>query len=96
MALPPKEAVAKVIVDKDPVPTSFEKWGQLGHFDSHFSQTPKTTTWIWNLHANVHDFLIVKPAISRHFPENLQCPLRTSRRCLRLAKWNVLPRREIF
>ncbi|MGV2391368.1 MAG UNVERIFIED_CONTAM: hypothetical protein LVR29_34455 [Microcystis novacekii LVE1205-3] len=35
---PPKEAVAKVIVDKDPVPTSFEKWGQPGHFDSHFSQ----------------------------------------------------------
>jgi len=55
MALPPK-AVAKVIVDKDPVPTSFEKWGQPGHFDRTLAKGPKTTTWIWNLHANVHDF----------------------------------------
>lgn len=43
-------------VDKDPVPTSFEKWGKPGHFDRSLAKGPKTTTWIWNLHANAHDF----------------------------------------
>ncbi|QZZ22952.1 photosystem I core protein PsaA [Leptothermofonsia sichuanensis E412] len=47
---------AKVVVDKDPVPTSFEKWSQPGHFDRTLARGPKTTTWIWNLHANAHDF----------------------------------------
>ncbi len=43
-------------VDKDPVPTSTEKWGKPGHFDRTLARGPKTTTWIWNLHANAHDF----------------------------------------
>jgi photosystem I P700 chlorophyll a apoprotein A1 len=51
-----REAKAKVIVDKDPVPTSFEKWGKPGHFDRTLAKGPKTTTWIWNLHADAHDF----------------------------------------
>jgi photosystem I P700 chlorophyll a apoprotein A1 len=46
----------KVAVDRDVVPTSFEKWGQPGHFDRNLKKGPKTTTWIWNLHADVHDF----------------------------------------
>jgi photosystem I P700 chlorophyll a apoprotein A1 len=46
----------KVVVDKDPVPTSFEKWSQPGHFDRTLKSGPKTTTWIWNLHADAHDF----------------------------------------
>jgi len=45
-----------VKVDTDPVPTSFEKWGQPGHFDRTLARGPKTTTWIWNLHADAHDF----------------------------------------
>jgi photosystem I P700 chlorophyll a apoprotein A1 len=53
---PEREAKARVVVDKDPVPTSFEKWGQPGHFDRTLARGPKTTTWIWNLHANAHDF----------------------------------------
>lgn len=53
---PQKEAKAKVIVDRDPVPTSFEKWGKPGHFDRTLARGPKTTTWIWNLHADAHDF----------------------------------------
>ncbi|WP_310489404.1 photosystem I core protein PsaA, partial [Chamaesiphon sp. VAR_69_metabat_338] len=53
---PEREAKVKVIVDKDPVPTSFEKWGKPGHFDRALAKGPKTTTWIWNLHANAHDF----------------------------------------
>jgi photosystem I P700 chlorophyll a apoprotein A1 len=47
---------ARVVVDKDPVPTSFEKWAKPGHFDRTLARGPKTTTWIWNLHALAHDF----------------------------------------
>ncbi len=46
----------RVVVDRDVVPTSFEKWGQPGHFDRTLKKGPKTTTWIWDLHADVHDF----------------------------------------
>ncbi len=53
---PEREAKVKVAVDKDPVPTSFEKWGKPGHFDRTLAKGPKTTTWIWNLHADAHDF----------------------------------------
>jgi photosystem I P700 chlorophyll a apoprotein A1 len=59
MTISPPEQEAKkarVIVDNDPVPTSFEKWAQPGHFDRTLARGPKTTTWIWNLHANAHDF----------------------------------------
>ena len=58
MTLTPDKSGAKVrvTVDRDVVPTSFEKWGQPGHFDRTLKKGPKTTTWIWDLHANVHDF----------------------------------------
>jgi photosystem I P700 chlorophyll a apoprotein A1 len=46
----------KVVVDKNPVATSFEKWAQPGHFSRKLAKGPKTTTWIWNLHADAHDF----------------------------------------
>jgi len=45
-----------ITVDRDPVPTSFEKWAQPGHFSRTLAKGPKTTTWIWNLHADAHDF----------------------------------------
>ncbi len=47
---------AQVVVDKNPTPTSFEKWAKPGHFDRTLARGPKTTTWIWNLHADAHDF----------------------------------------
>ncbi len=53
---PERETKAKIAVDNNPVPTSFEKWGKPGHFDRTLARGPKTTTWIWNLHANAHDF----------------------------------------
>jgi len=53
---PEREAKVKVTVDRDPVPTSFERWAKPGHFSRTLSKGPKTTTWIWNLHANAHDF----------------------------------------
>nr|YP_010985959.1 photosystem I P700 chlorophyll A apoprotein A1 [Grateloupia asiatica]WOL36877.1 photosystem I P700 chlorophyll A apoprotein A1 [Grateloupia asiatica] len=46
----------KVTIDKDPVSTSFEKWAQPGHFSRKLAKGPRTTTWIWNLHADAHDF----------------------------------------
>nr|YP_009510673.1 photosystem I P700 apoprotein A1 [Gracilaria ferox]AXI96346.1 photosystem I P700 apoprotein A1 [Gracilaria ferox]UAD85830.1 photosystem I P700 apoprotein A1 [Gracilaria ferox] len=46
----------QVTVDKDPVATSFEKWAKPGHFSRKLAKGPKTTTWIWNLHADAHDF----------------------------------------
>jgi photosystem I P700 chlorophyll a apoprotein A1 len=51
-----RDAKVKVVVDNDPVPTSFEKWSKPGHFDRTLSRGPKTTKWIWDLHANAHDF----------------------------------------
>nr|ARO91255.1 photosystem I P700 chlorophyll a apoprotein A1 [Rhodochaete parvula]ASK39663.1 photosystem I P700 chlorophyll a apoprotein A1 [Rhodochaete parvula] len=46
----------KISVDQDPVATSFEKWAIPGHFSRTLAKGPKTTTWIWNLHADAHDF----------------------------------------
>jgi photosystem I P700 chlorophyll a apoprotein A1 len=51
-----EEKKARVVVDNDPVPTSFDLWAKPGHFDRSLSRGPKTTTWIWNLHALAHDF----------------------------------------
>lgn len=51
-----EEKKARVVVDKDPIPTSFELWAKPGHFDRTLTKGPKTTTWIWNLHALAHDF----------------------------------------
>ena len=58
MTISPPEPGQKVrvVVDKDPVPVSFERWGKPGHFDRTLAKGPKTTTWIWNLHADAHDF----------------------------------------
>ena len=59
MAISSEEQVinkVKVTVDKNPVSTSFDKWAQPGHFSRSLAKGPKTTTWIWNLHANAHDF----------------------------------------
>jgi photosystem I P700 chlorophyll a apoprotein A1 len=51
-----KNKKAQVLVDLDVVETSFEKWAKPGHFSRTLAKGPKTTTWIWNLHADAHDF----------------------------------------
>jgi photosystem I P700 chlorophyll a apoprotein A1 len=58
MTISPPEPGQKVrvVVDKDPVQTSFERWGKPGHFDRTLAKGPKTTNWIWSLHADAHDF----------------------------------------
>jgi photosystem I P700 chlorophyll a apoprotein A1 len=53
---PESDVKVKVLVDKDVVATNFEKWAKPGHFSRTLAKGPKTTTWIWNLHADVHDF----------------------------------------
>jgi len=59
MTIIPPELEAKkvkIIIDRDPVTTSFEKWAKPGHFSRRLTKGPTTTTWIWNLHADAHDF----------------------------------------
>nr|ARW63759.1 photosystem I P700 apoprotein A1 [Chondria sp. (in: red algae)] len=51
-----KTSKVKVSVDKNPVATSFDKWAKPGHFSRTLAKGPNTTTWIWNLHADAHDF----------------------------------------
>lgn len=46
----------KIIVDKNPIDTNFEKWAKPGHFSRQLSKNPTTTTWVWNVHAEAHDF----------------------------------------
>ena len=46
----------QILVDRDPVETTFEKWAKPGHFSRSLSRGPTSTTWIWNLHADAHDF----------------------------------------
>ncbi|KAL5064068.1 hypothetical protein RYX36_025805 [Vicia faba] len=46
----------KILVDRDPIKTSFEQWAKPGHFSRTIAKGPDTTTWIWNLHADAHDF----------------------------------------
>jgi photosystem I P700 chlorophyll a apoprotein A1 len=38
-----------IIVDRDVISTSFEKWSQPGHFSRTLAKGPKTTTWIWSV-----------------------------------------------
>jgi len=59
MSISSKERAAnkvKVLVDTNVVDTNFEKWAKPGHFSRTLAKGPKTTTWIWNLHADAHDF----------------------------------------
>ncbi|MFN5118513.1 MAG: photosystem I core protein PsaA, partial [Cyanobacteriota bacterium] len=53
---PERGKTAKELVDRNPVPATFELFEKPGHFDRTLAKGPKTTTWIWNLHANAHDF----------------------------------------
>ena len=53
---PERGKKAEANVDRNPVPVDFELFGKPGHFDRSLAKGPKTTTWVWNLHANAHDF----------------------------------------
>ncbi|KAI3885915.1 hypothetical protein MKX03_003002 [Papaver bracteatum] len=49
------EPEVKILVDRDPVKTSFEEWDRPCHFSRAIAKGPDTTTWIWNLHADAND-----------------------------------------
>ena len=53
---PERGSTAKSQVEKVDNPATFELFGKPGHFDRALAKGPKTTTWVWNLHANAHDF----------------------------------------
>jgi photosystem I P700 chlorophyll a apoprotein A1 len=53
---PERGKTAKAQVDRVNNPATFELFGKPGHFDRSLAKGPKTTTWVWNLHANAHDF----------------------------------------
>ncbi len=57
---PERGEKTKPILDKtvetDPKPIDFGKLDKPGFWSSKLSKGPKTTTWIWNLHADAHDF----------------------------------------
>ena len=47
-------------------------WSKAGHFNEALSKGPSTTTWIWNLHSDAHDFHIQQSVIRRKvFSSNL-------------------------
>ncbi|CAN6440831.1 unnamed protein product [Victoria cruziana] len=50
------EPEVKILVDRDPIKTSFEEWARPGHFSRTIAKGLDTTTWIYNLHADTHDF----------------------------------------
>jgi photosystem I P700 chlorophyll a apoprotein A1 len=58
MVISPIERVkkAKIVIDRNPIETNFENWAKPGHFSRSLAKGPTTTTWIWNLHADAHDF----------------------------------------
>ncbi|KAL2224162.1 UNVERIFIED_CONTAM: Photosystem I chlorophyll a apoprotein A1 [Sesamum indicum] len=46
-----KEEDSMIIRSPEP-----EQWAKPGHFSRTIAKGPDTTTWIWNLHADAHDF----------------------------------------
>ncbi|KAL5559437.1 hypothetical protein UlMin_035648 [Ulmus minor] len=59
------ELEVKILVDRDPIKTSFEEWARPGHFSRTIAKGPDTTTWIWNLHADTYE--IYRKIFSGHF-----------------------------
>ncbi len=56
MTIRSPEPKVKILVERDLVKTSVEKWAKPGHFSRTLAKGPNTTTWIWNLHVDAHDF----------------------------------------
>ncbi|PHT40425.1 Photosystem I chlorophyll a apoprotein A1 [Capsicum baccatum] len=56
MIIRSREPEVKILVDRDPVKTSFKEWTRPVHFSRTIAKGPDTTSWIWNLHVDAHDF----------------------------------------
>jgi Photosystem I psaA/psaB protein len=46
-------------------------WSKHGHFSKALSKGPNTTTWIWNFHADAHDFDIQHAFTRKVFASSL-------------------------
>jgi hypothetical protein len=46
-------------------------WSKVGHFSKALSKGPNTTTWIWNFHADAHDFDIQHANARKVFASSL-------------------------
>ncbi len=51
-----KEPVLDKPIETDSIPVDFTKLDKPGFWSKTLAKGPKTTTWIWNLHADAHDF----------------------------------------
>nr|YP_010261196.1 photosystem I P700 apoprotein A1 [Cephaleuros karstenii]UIB39137.1 photosystem I P700 apoprotein A1 [Cephaleuros karstenii] len=57
LPVPEKEQKkVKILVDQNPVEARFDLWAKPGHFSRALSKGPNTTAFVWNLHADAHDF----------------------------------------
>ncbi|KAI3973652.1 hypothetical protein MKW92_021663 [Papaver armeniacum] len=56
MIIHSSEPEVKILVDMDPVKTYFKEWASQGHFSRTIAKGPDTTTWIWNLDVDAHNF----------------------------------------
>ncbi|KAI3807902.1 hypothetical protein L1987_23838 [Smallanthus sonchifolius] len=50
------EPEVKILVDRDHIKTSFKEWARPGHFSRTIAKGHETATWIWNQHADAHNF----------------------------------------
>ncbi|KAL9419595.1 hypothetical protein AB3S75_037375 [Citrus x aurantiifolia] len=89
------EPKVKILVDRDPIKTSFKEWAKPGHFSRTIAKGPKTTTWIWNLHAMLTTSIAI-PVIWRRSLEKYLCPFRKTLHHFSLAERNVFPRCSFF
>jgi photosystem I P700 chlorophyll a apoprotein A1 len=46
-------------------------WSKAGDFNKALSKGPKTTTWIWNLHSDAHDFHIQQGSSSMNIARKI-------------------------
>ncbi len=63
--------------------------GKPGHFDRSLAKGPKTTTWIWNLHANAHDFDSHTSDLEDISRKIFSAPLRSPGRSYHLVERDV-------
>ena len=50
------EPKVKILVNRDPIKTFFKEWARPIHLSRTIAKGLDTTTWIWNLHVDAHDF----------------------------------------
>jgi len=59
-------------VKADPRPIDFAKLDKPGFWSSKLSKGPKTTTWIWNLHADAHDLMCILAMLKKQQEKSSQ------------------------